>query len=186
MEKKKLYIIAIICVLFFSLEAKFLDMKETSYAPRYPNNIVSTSANITPEELRAFLKTWIKYCEEYEQCMHLPNISYDTKDISNQMDKSLKKWLENYGWDVNRFVYIDSRLRVIMSTIRRDEDILKKQQLMKEGAQNSTNKIVAETLRREAFFQNKSLNIEKITNEERNMVAPQQEEILKLLNGEYN
>lgn len=161
-------------------------MQKQKLAPNYPDGKVSTSVQISSEELRAFLRTWIKYCEEFEQCPQLPELSYDTTDSSNQLDTGLSSWLISYGWDVNRFAYIDMRLRVIISTIFRDKAILKKQRLMQDGAENTENRDVAETLRQAADLQRKNLNIEKISPTERGLVEPQLEALIKLLQGKYN
>lgn len=186
-EKTHIYVIFFIgaICLFMTISAA-LHMEQQRYAPCYSNDKELTATHITKEEVRAFLKTWIKYCEEQEQCPQIPELSYDTADGRNQLDANLTTWLERRGWNVNRFIYIENRLRIIITTILRDKEIMQKQRLMEEGAQNAGNPEIATTLRQAADMQRKSLNIEKITRQEREIVAPQLEEMRNLLNGKYN
>lgn len=187
LEKKYLYLTSVVvAILLFFIGTAVYQMQHERYAPVYSNVQAMQKTQISSEELRAFLKTWIKYCEDKGHCPEIPQLSYDTTDGESQVDSALSTWLSNRGWDVNRFLYIDNRLRIIMSTIIRDKEILKKQQLMKDGAKNSGNQAVSETLRREAQAQQKNLNIEKISTEERHMVEPQLEVLKALLKGPKN
>ncbi len=186
-QKKHIYIIlAIFIVAMIVLASTVCHMQNEKLAPHYPDGKVSTSNQISAEEIRAFLRTWIKYCEENENCPQLPELSYDTTDSANQLDSSLSSWLKRRGWDVNRFAYIDMRLRIIISTILRDKEILKRQRLMQDGANNTEDATVATTLRRAADFQRKNLNIEQISAAERELVEPQLEALIKVLQGQYN
>lgn len=182
LEKKYLYLTTVVAVILLSfIGTAVYQMQHERYAPVYIDMQALQKTQISSEELRAFLKTWIKYCEDEGHHPEIPQLSYDTTDGKSQLDPALSTWLSNRGWDVNRFIYIDNRLRIIMSTIMRDKEILKKQQLMKDGAINSGNPAVSETLRREAQAQQKNLNIEKISAEERHMVEPQLEALRTLL-----
>lgn len=187
-QKKYIYIIVAVFLsaLFVCVSIVYHNMQNEKYAPHYPNGKAPVSEQISTEEIRAFLRTWILYCEEYGHCLQIPELSYDTTDSSNQLDPKISAWLKRQGWDVNRFVYIDMRLRVIIATILRDKEILKKQRLMQDGANNTEDSSVEKTLRRAAAFQRKKLNIEKITDTERQLVEPQLEALIKVLQGQYN
>lgn len=181
-EKKYGYIFfaVLLLVAVFAIYMSFFEEKE-NYAPQYTNGQIPASAQISAEELRAFLKTWIKYEEESGHKPQMPELSYDTTDGMSQIDADFSEWLVEHGWNVNRFVYIDNRLRVIMTTILRDNAIKEKQRLMRAGAENTDNKAIAETLRRAADSQQQNLNIEKISAAERHFVEPQLEALVKLL-----
>lgn len=181
-RKKHIYIIlAIFTVALCIIASAVYHIENEKFAPHYPKNQVSVSVQISSEELKAFLRTWIKYCEEYEHGPQIPELSYDTTDGSNQLDSKLSAWLRRRGWDVNRFVHINTRLRVIILTILRDREVLKKQRLMQDGADNAEDSKVASTLRRAADLQRRNLNVEKISPQERQLVEPQLEGIIKLL-----
>ena len=186
-NKRNIYIVvAILGLCAIVIASTVSHMQYERYAPRYSQEQISNLTQISAEELRAFLNTWIKYCEEYEHCPQLPELSLDTTDGQKQADADLSQWLTKHGWDVNRFLYIESRLNVIIATIQRDKEILKKQQLMEEGVQHADNSEIAETLRQAVDMQKKKLNIEKISPNERYIVESQLDELVKLLKGEYN
>ncbi len=186
-NKRNIYIVvAVLGLCAIVIASTVSHMQYERYAPRYSQEQISNLTQISAEELRAFLNTWIKYCEEYEHCPQLPELSLDTTDGQKQADADLSQWLTKHGWDVNRFLYIESRLNVIIATIQRDKEILKKQQLMEEGVQHADNSEIAETLRQAVDMQKKKLNIEKISPNERYIVESQLDELVKLLKGEYN
>lgn len=178
-EKNPKYIIyALMVLLLVIIGISAYNMSQ----PQYVQGQVSNTENISSEELRTFLKTWVEYREEYDVCPSLPAISYDTTDGASQIDSDLSAWLKRRGWNINRFVYIDSRLRIIMNTILKDDEILRTRQLMQDGAVNTDSKAIAEILQQSAEQQKRSLNIEKITKAERHMVEPQLEVLKEILN----
>ena len=186
-NKRNIYIVvAVLGLCAIVIASTVSHMQYERYAPRYSQEQISNLTQISAEELRAFLNTWIKYCEEYEHCPQLPELSLDTTDGQKQADADLSQWLTKHGWDVNRFLYIESRLNVIIATIQRDKEILKKQQLMEDGVQHADNSEIAETLRQAVDLQKKKLNVEKISPNERYIVESQLDELVKLLKGEYN
>ena len=183
-QTKKKYIILSFAVLILAAWFVF-GGEETAEKSSAAAEQAENTGQISAEELRMFLKTWIDYCQQEDHCPQIPELSYDTADAQSRLDTNLAVWLRQRGWNLNRFVYVESRLRVIIATIWRDREILKRQQLMREGAQNVDNAQMAETVRQASERQNQALNIEKISPAERQMVEPQLEAIVKLLDGQY-
>lgn len=185
-KKNKIVLGGIALILIWIAGSYMYRTSHVRYAPLYPKNEISASSQISEEELRAFLLTWIKYCQKNKECPHLPELSFDTADGKQQLDKNFSNWLERHGWNVNRFIYIESRLRTIILTIQKDKDILKRQRLMREGAQNTKDSALAATLNQAAEMQDAILNIEKISKAERYMVEPQLESVKNILQGKFD
>ena len=183
LKPQYIYLIAgtIICLICGFTFYNFYQKNSEPYAPSYPNQQVPNTAEISSMEIRAFLKTWIKYQEKYGSCPQIPELSYDTSDGKTQLDSDLTKWLLRHGWNVNRFVHIESRLRVIINTIQKDKAIMEKQKLIVDGAANTTDPALVQTLYRAADIQRKSLNIEQISATERHLIEPQLATIANLL-----
>ncbi len=155
-------------------------------APTYASIEAQKSQNITAEELRAFLKTSIIYKERYSKIPFNGNLSYSTQDSLADLNPFMSRWLERSGWSAERYFYVGARLKIIKDTIYRDKEIKKLQALMLDGISVANNADLQRTLRNLAKEQEQALNIEKISQEEREMVEPEIETIQKLLPSYFN
>lgn len=188
MRKRRAYLIAIAVSVIILLGVAWgcYTYTERGYAPVYPNNIVSTSRTISQNELRAFLKTWHRYRQEGMDKLGFTELSLVTNSSPAQANPDLARWLERKGWDADRFFYIEERIRAIISTIKRDEQIAKNQKLMLQQAKAGGSSELSTALLKNAEAQNQKINIEKITSAERAMIKPQMQDIISLLKGEPN
>lgn len=181
--KKKLYIaiaaVSVVILLYAAYAA--YTYKEDGFAPNYPNNIVSKSKEISAEELRAFLKTWDFYIADGIDKKMTGPISMTASSSLKETNPEVSSWLERKKWDVDRFFYIETRLRTIISTIKKDEFIIKNNNMILEQAKNLSDADVSESLIKYADEQYKKLNVEQISAAERAMVTSQFDEIIKLL-----
>lgn len=159
---------------------------ERGYAPIYPENKVSTSASISQNELRAFLKTWHRYRQEGIDKIGFTDLSLVTDSSPAEANPYVARWLERKGWNADRFFYVEGRVRVILTTIKKDELIERNRQLMLQQAQAGGNSELVAALKKNAEAQSQKFNVEKITLAERAMIKPQMEEIINLLIGEIN
>lgn len=183
--KKKLYIVtaAVAClILLFAAYAAYT-YTEDGFAPAYPNDVVSQSKEISAEELRAFLKTWNLYLAEGMDKVGYAQVSMTASSSLKEANPRVTAWLERKRWNADRFFYIEVRLRAIVSTIKKDEFIVRNNKMILEQAKNSNDADVSESLIKYADEQYKKLNVEKISAAERAMVTAQFDEIVNLLQG---
>lgn len=150
------------------------------YAPVYPNNIVPNTTEIIPLELEAFIKTTRRYKKEGLTHLGLTELSLVTDSSMSDANPNISRWLERKGWNAERFFHIGSRIRVIISTIKKDKDITNTRQLLLEQAKAEKNSNLSKILLQEAEKQQQSLNIEKITDRERKMISSHMDEIIAL------
>ena len=185
----KKYSEAKIYIIFFSvivilLGIGIMQARKKLYAPTYPQNKVSQSVEISQEELRAFLSTVIKYKQENPKKILSSDLSFSTASSLAEENKFLASWVEEHGWDAKRFFYIETRVRIIISTILKDRAIEARKDLMNESAEGIDNQSLSSVIREEAKAQQKNLNIEQISKAERAMIEPQLKEIAKLIDQE--
>lgn len=179
-KNQRIILLLALGVVFITLGYFWYCHTEKGYAPLYPNNIVSQSTEISKNELAAFLKTW----PEYKQAgLDKVGLSQYAQSDAEMASPKTSRWLRRKGWDVKRFYYIEQRVRAIISTIKKDDFILKNNQMIMAQAQGSGNSDVTGALLKLAQSEYKKLNIEKITPQERAMVTPQIDEIINVLQG---
>lgn len=163
----------------------FNTYRDMSYAPVYPVGVeVSTSPEISASELRAFLKTWNKYCRDGMDKVGSRQLSMAAQDSADEMNPEISRWLERKGWNVARFFYVEERLRAIVATIYRDRKIDRNRQMIKERLRNVKDPRLAAALKRFAENEAKKINVEQISPAERYMVEPQLEDIMAILKNE--
>lgn len=161
--------------------------QDKSYAPVYPLGVeVSTSPEISASELRAFLKTWHKYLEDGMDKVGYSQLSLSSKHSAAEITPKVARWLKRKGWNPDRFFYVEQRLRAIITTIKRDERIVKTNMMIKKRLKNEDNGNLATALSRLSENESKKLNVEQITEAERRLVAPELEEVIILLKGSGN
>ena len=174
-------------IVIFAISWKCYHYTEQGYAPAYPENIVSSSLEISADELKAFLKTIRRYRQEKINELEVSDLAMSAEASLSEANPEVARWLRRKGWNAERFFYIENRVRTILATIARDKEIAKNRRLMLEQAQLMEDKELAEVLLKNAEEQNKKFNIERISADEYQMILPQKEEISALLeNGKVN
>ena len=133
--------------------------------------------------MRAFLKTWNRYLAEGMDKVGYAQVSMTASSSLKEANPRVTAWLERKRWNADRFFYIEARLRAIVSTIKKDEFIVRNNKMILEQAKNSNDADVSESLIKYADEQYKKLNVEKISAAERAMVTAQFDEIVNLLQG---
>lgn len=171
-----------VCILLIAAYGAYSYI-EKGYAPVYANDVVSNSTTISSEELRAFLKTWNKYLDDEMDQVGYTQISQTTDASAKEANPQTASWLERKGWSPDRFYYVEARLRAIISTIKKDEFIIKNNEMILAQAKNSNDVEVSESLIKYADEQYKKINVEQISPPERAMVTAQFDEIIALLKG---
>lgn len=185
MRRRRAYLIAVLVSVIILLGVSWgcYTYTERGYAPVYPNNVVSTSETISQNELRAFLKTWHRYHREGIDKLGFTELSLVTDSTAAEANPDVARWLERKGWNADRFFYVEGRIRAIISTIKKDEQIEQNRRLMLQQAQSAGDSELSRTLLKSAEEQNRKFNVEKITPQERAMIRPQMDDIIALLKG---
>lgn len=184
LSRAQIAAVLVSAIIIFAISWKCCHYTETGYAPSYPDNIVSVSKEISADELNAFLKTLRRYRQEKIDELGFADISMVGGASLAEANPVVARWLRRKGWNAERFFYIENRVRTIVATISRDEEIAGNRRLMLEQAQMLENKELAEALLKNAEEQNKKFNIERISDSEYKLVKPRIEEINILLDGQ--
>lgn len=168
-------------IVIFAIFWKCCHYTEQGYAPHYPDDIVPVSEEISEDELKAFLKTLRRCRQEKINESKIPDLSMSDETSLSKANPEFSRWLRRKGWNAERFFYIENRIRTIIATISKDEEIAKNRRLMLEQAQLTEDKELAGILFKNAEEQNKKFNIERISAYEYKMILEQKEDISALL-----
>jgi len=131
---------------------------------------------ITDREVNAFLELWPVFLQTNAARKAVAQLSLANGKASEVLSAPLKRWFEVKGWDVDRFFYIEQRLRAIIKTEMLLTNIQSNKKLMDKGKDENLKNIVTEQERR--------INTEKITPEELEMIRPVLYKVNKILENE--
>lgn len=127
--------------------------------------------SVNQEELGKFLQTWSEYLDS--------EISNDISQLSLSSEKipaTTVKWLEKRDWNAERFFYVEQRIKAIVRTAQlRDHS----QKMIKILQPQSGNPHVNELIE----MQKQNFNLEKVTEEEIDLVNDNLGYINEILEG---
>ena len=83
--------------------------------------LLSKENVITFDELNRFLETWSKFITKKYHLDGKKKIDYHIDKPRKAFPHTTLKWIENEGWDVDRFFEIEKRLRAIIVYIVRKQ-----------------------------------------------------------------
>lgn len=75
--------------------------------------LLSKENVITFDEMNRFLETWSKFITKKYHLDGKEKIDWYDKKPQKVFPHNTLKWVENQGWDVNRFFEVENRLRAI-------------------------------------------------------------------------
>lgn len=181
MTQRKLVILVITLIALFAVlttplqrMGKFNNFDE----PPHSGELVSF------REMDDFLRLWSIYLRKNFTQSNVNQISMTQGRASEVASPRLKRWLWTQGWNVDRFFYVEDRLRSIVKTafyranIRANKQILKQKTVAGHyyGDAGSLAKIIKNQESTQA-------DNEKITDKEVEMVSANLDKIVNILEG---
>ncbi len=131
---------------------------------------------VTPKEINAFLELWPEFLKTNAANKEARQLSLANGKASEVLSPSLKRWFEVKGWDIDRFFYVEQRLRAIVKTEMILSNIQNNKKLLEKGRDSNLKNIISE--------QERQVNAEKISNEELEMIRPVLYKVNKILENE--
>ena len=131
---------------------------------------------ITPKEVNAFLDVWPEFLQTNAANGEASQLSLANGKASEVLSPSLKRWFEVKGWDVDRFFYVEQRLRAIIKTEMLLSNIQNNKKLLEKGRDSNLKNIINE--------QERQVNAEKVSTEELEMIRPVLYKVSKILEAE--
>lgn len=173
------YALLIVLIVLFGVARCFSGSGGEWLAPYAEGEDVPVSAPLSAQDINAFIDTWKKYSQENadKDALKARNQSIE---ISPEDDPALSAWLTSRGWKPARFFYIEERLRAILATISRDEQILRRHKMILDRMAVEADKTIVIALKRVADRELQRLNIERISSHERQLAEPRLPEIRNL------
>ena len=136
---------------------------------------------ITPYEINSFLEIWPDYVESWVSKLGVAQLSLtNAKKIDRKLPYITIIWLNRRGWEAERFFYVEQRLKSIVRSAQTEEyvretvDMLEKKRLQTSGS-------AAQNIQSMIDYHKKSLNVEKVSKAEIDMVRPNLSKISEVL-----
>lgn len=170
-------------VILIPLLSHCLFKEKPAAAPQPKINVVVVK-EISAPELDSFLALWPAYVREGIADLGYSQISLSMATSVKDMNKKAAAWFAEKNWDIDRFYYIEQRLRTILKTIEVDKQISDNIEGLKTQLQISGGEQLSGMIEGLIAEQQQRLNIEKISRPELEMVKRRQQEILRILNAE--
>lgn len=140
---------------------------------------------LTFDEIDEFLRLWSIYFHKDFTAGNIKQISMtEQAKASETASPKLKRWLWTQGWNVDRFFYVEDRLRSVVKTayyranINANKEILKQKMLAGSYFGDAAN--LKKIIKRQEETQT---NNEKITDEEVAIVEGNLDKIINILQG---
>ena len=139
---------------------------------------IETQTQISAIEVEKFLKDWAEYVENGYNKKVSDKVSLVDGPLEDQLPEALKLWFNKKCWTIQRFYYIEDRLKTALQTLylrRHSESILAilKDRMNEENESEYKNIIE---------MQKQIVNVENISNEELKFIEMREAEIVKILN----
>jgi len=179
---KRLSVLLLACLLL----AKVLSGRLVDYSlPEVPNRcpLMQSTKEISADELEHFLKTWTAYLENKIDLDEPDKVSLSTDKPSQKVSWRAKMFFDHNCWDVDRFFYVEQRVRSIVNTL-----YLKKHTTEVAEVLRQLMALEGDSAKRAAYqemidMQDKIANIEHVSDAELALVEGKEGQISVILNG---
>ena len=135
----------------------------------YPEHKIKQGFNggaISEKELDEFLPVWSKFIKKYADNAGVSEVSLTQKLPSEALPLKIKIWLKANGWDVNRFFYVEQRLRDDVNYIyikRHSADVI---EVMSKAMENEKNPNSRENIKNVISMQKEIIDSPKLNTPE--------------------
>ncbi|MFV0627323.1 MAG: hypothetical protein ACK5N8_08250 [Alphaproteobacteria bacterium] len=137
---------------------------------------------ITPNEINSFLEVWPDYVNSWVSHFGVSQLSLTNSDnIKKKTPYITIIWLNRRGWEVDRFFYVEQRLKSIVRSAQAEEHVRETIFLLEKKLQQETDGSARQNVEAMMKYHQKSLNVEKVSQAEIKMVQPRLSEISEIL-----
>lgn len=184
-DKFPVIIIAAVLAAVFVLVPFYNPKKEMLKRSMLPE-LLSKENVITFDEMNRFLETWSKFITKKYHLDGKEKIDWYDKKPQKVFPHNTLKWVENQGWDVNRFFEVENRLRAITiyASRKKGSDLIIRSlenQLAQTTDPEMTRNIMAMIDEQSEMYKN--VKDTKFSDSEVRMVMPNLEIVKDILDG---
>jgi hypothetical protein len=178
MKKKFFIVFLLIFALPCTLRADFDEL-----SPMKPLNV---------DELTKFVKDWpdfVNWSYKEDEYFNKDNAFNDLNGIRNDYSDAVIKWIEKRDWTVDRFFFVEQRIRKALKYIMLEEKNHKKNLSLKQNIkmikqndmiEESQRKAIIKRLNNKIRKNNELLNSFGVTKKEVNLIRPVTQELWSL------
>ena len=138
---------------------------------------------ISFDEMNSFLEVWSQYYFNDVSNVGLSSLSLATDGRAEEnMPPQVSRWLERRNWKIDRFFYVETRLKSIVNVLYLQEYI-KSNIGMLSTLENDVNSEIFDTLSALITRQKKQIKAIHVSNQELEMVRPNFHVVREVLEG---
>jgi hypothetical protein len=156
---------------------------------------LSPMAGFKAQELNKFALDWVDFVNwAYKKGEYFNDNSFDDLTMSTyKYSDNVIKWLEDKHWTVDRFFFVEKRVRTALQAIMLEKKIVEKNQTIIQNMRvleendvipNEQKQAILQKMKERMKKNEKIMNSYSITEEEINLVKPLEKELWKIF--EYN
>ena len=135
-------LIFVFLVIYFLFQPLFTEKRTTL------THDVSNTENISFSEMDAFLEVWSQYCQKGYKDEVGNSVSIFNENINGAIPKNIQIWLKRRDWTVERFYYVEQRLRAALKEAIMEQHFEHNKNMLQKGgniiSSGNLRKIVAE------------------------------------------
>lgn len=133
---------------------------------------------INRAEINSFLEIWPEYKNSWVSLLEIGQLSFTTSRVpAPRYSYFTKMWLYKRGWGIDRFFYVEQRLKSIVKTLEVEDSATKTIKLLELQYANEKSPEVKKNVQNIITHQESLLNLEKVSRAERDLVRPHLKEV---------
>ncbi len=138
---------------------------------------------LTADKINAFLLTWSEFMSKDVSRFGVQQISLTDGRPGEKFSPQLIRWLDGQGWNVDRFFFIEQRLKAAVKTAALTEHLEANKKVLRQLRLNDASDSELENMKKIIARQEQQINAEKITDGELSLIKDNLYRINAILEG---
>ena len=135
---------------------------------------------LTADEVNSFLAVWSDFIRKDMGKYELQQVSLANGKPAEVYPPYMRRWFVNQGWNIDRFFYVEQRLKAAVKTVFILDTIDSNRELMRQVSSDAN---TVQNLQTVIARQERQINAERITSQEVAMIRPYAYKINAILEG---
>lgn len=177
--KKFVFLLLVMLIAIYAIRSPQFGFGD---AGKLKNALRFSTETVSHNEMNNFLLVWSKYLRSDASKIGARQLSLTTGLASEKFPIKTINWLAKEGWNADRFFYVEQRMKAIVKSAFLQEHIKSTINTLQSQASGSADSY-GRNAQQMIDEQRQRLNVEKISQDELNMVTPNLILISDILDG---
>lgn len=182
-DKKIILTASLLALAIFVTQPMHYPQERNRSRPKVTTELNHQGSQLDFTETKQFLELWSDYLTKRIGKSGGYSVSLSNQDIKKALPARSVKWIEDNGWDVQRFFYVEQRLRSIIKAASLKEQARDSRESLEQQLAANNDPAVAQGIRKLLEEQKNLYKIENVSEEEIAMVEPHLEVMKDILSG---